>query len=171
MNGIYVHFIVYWINWNISSKILHELWKNYSRCFQISKNKSTSHTLTYPHVHAHTHTHKHTHQQHGTFLRGNIFSVSYPDFLFAYEAPVSSSRKFPHKPITVASLQQHDMLCGSKCDIYCSFIVWYIFTPLHFCTHLMCLSPCSPDQSPHTPVESRTVKWPTVTAQHSYDLL
>ena len=33
-------------------------------------------------------------------------------FLFAYEAPVSSSRKLPHKAITVVLLQQHDMLCG-----------------------------------------------------------
>jgi len=40
-----------------------------------------------------------------------------------------------------------------------------IFTPLHFCTPLMYLSPCPTDPSPHTPVQSRTVQRPT--AQHS----
>ena len=127
--------------------------------------------LTYSNLPARAHTrtqkHNHTHTCATLYcLRGNIFAVSYQFLLLPYEAPVSSSCKFPHKAITVVLLQQHDMLCGSVCGIYCGSILCYIFTPLHYCIPLMYLSPCSPDPSPHTPVESRSVQW-SRTAGHS----
>ena len=128
---------------------------NYSRCSQFSRNKSVTYfnvlarTHTHTHMHTHTHTHTHTHEQPFNCLRGNIFSVLYPVFLLAYSVPVSSSRKFPHTH-KVISLQQHDMLYGSMYDIY--YFLYYVtfFTPLHFCTPLMYLSPCSLNPNPHT---------------------
>jgi len=96
---------------------------NHEKFIHVIPNFPVSHTPTHPHVHTHTH----THQQHAMCLRENIFTVPYPVFLLPYEAPFSSSCKFPHKVIKVVSLQQHDVLYGFMYAIYWCFIVCYIF--------------------------------------------
>ena len=166
---------------------MHELWQIYSHCSQFSRNKSISLIPTHPQVHTHTHTYVRAHTYIYTlYTHINIHTDKWATHYFSareyiycfisssllpYETPVSSSRKFPHKTITIVSLQQHNMLCGSMHGIYYFPIVCYIFyTPIFLYT-LMYLGPCSPDPSPHTPAESRPVQWPTATTQHCYDLL
>ena len=143
--------------------------KFFSHCSQISSNNSISHSATYWHVQTHRHTH--TQEQNGTCLQGNIFSVSYPVSLLAYSAPVTSSRKFPHTQLHLYRYS-NKICCTVPCMTFIDVLQYVtFFTPLHFCTPLLYLNACSPDPSPHTPVQSRTVQWPTATAQHCQDLL
>jgi len=129
------------------------------------------HTATYRHVHTHIypppHTHTHTHQQHCTYLRRNIFCVSYPVFPLRYEAVFSSCPNFHTNSYSCIFTAKRHIVWFHVWHLF--FYNMLIFTPLHFCTPLLYLSPCPTDPSPHPPVQSRTVQRPT--AQHSTALL
>jgi hypothetical protein len=86
--------------------------ENYEKFIQNFSNLKKFY-LTYPNTHTH-----------------NIFTVPFPVLLFPYSAPVSSSRKFPHKQLQLYR---------------------YILTPLHFCTPLAVPHPLfTRSQSTHT---------------------
>jgi hypothetical protein len=130
------------------------------RKISLPHTSQTTRTCTRARAHAHTHINSTVPVCDGIYL---VFHISFPVGL------LSSCQQLLYistQTITIVLLQQHDVLCGSVCGIYCCFIVCYIFTPLCICTPLMCLSPCSPDPSPHKTVESQTVKWPTLNARH-----